>query len=66
MYETLESRNYDLDLSLAEGLGITIEELDEMPLVVVELLRQSTSKYSPEWEVKRANAIGADAPYTEA
>ena len=39
MYRTT-SINYELDLTIALTLGITIDQLDNMPLEIVEQLRE--------------------------
>jgi hypothetical protein len=52
-YETIESRNYDLDLVIAESRGITVDEVDALPLDTVELLREKIVSESPnEWGVR--------------
>ena len=47
IYETVEARNYDLDLVIAESKGIAIDQVDELPLGMVELLRKDIISKSP-------------------
>ena len=39
--ETVESLNYDLDLLIAEGKNITLDQLDALPLAVVSFWRRA-------------------------
>lgn len=53
-YETIEARNYDLDLVIAESRGVTIDQVDELPLGMVELLREDIISKSPnQWGLNK-------------
>lgn len=55
IYETFEARNYDLDLAIAESRGISIDELDVLPLDTVERLREKMVSDSPnQWRLEKS------------
>ena len=39
-YDTIAELNYHLDHEIAQALGITLDEVDAMPLLEVEKLRR--------------------------
>jgi hypothetical protein len=52
IYETFAARNYDLDLAIAESRGISVDDLDALPLETVERLRKKMVSESPDqWEI---------------
>ena len=54
VYETIESRNYDLDLVIAQLRGITLDEVDKLPLSTVELEREQVISEAPdEWVLNK-------------
>ena len=54
VYETIESRNYDLDLVIAELRGITLDDVDKLPLSTVELEREQVISEAPdEWVLNK-------------
>ena len=54
VYETIESRNYDLDLVIAELRGITLDDVDKLPQSTVELEREQVISEAPdEWVLNK-------------
>ena len=54
VYETIESRNYDLDLVIAELRGITLDDVDKLPLSTVEFEREQVISEAPdEWVLNK-------------
>ena len=54
VYETIESRNYSLDLVIAQLRGITLDEVDKLPLSTVELEREQVISEAPdEWVLNK-------------
>ena len=58
VYETIESRNYDLDLVIAELRGITLDDVDKLPLSTVELEREQVISEAPdEWVLNKQGNV---------
>ena len=41
------SENYDLDLQIAENNSITVDMVDQIPLHIVEIMRNAIRKHAP-------------------